>query len=518
MAIAAYKPDTESPVVTNLPRVENNYDSIIVDNSETPIRSLLTYIQGSHWTVDYYNQITSRDTDIRTSDPGQSSIYQQYRKIEKLDLLVETPISSSQNTDNTLMSVKGSSKVYPVIVPNVGDIFKATLIDGMVGIFTITEVERLSFNKDAVYMIDYNLTKYVKDPNDVDLKTIEDKVIRTYVYSKDRLINGQMPLLNQDQYNKEKSLQVYGSEIIRYLFKNFFNRDLMTLVIPGQSLYVYDPIVLSFLRKIINNDQAPEIRQTQFLNTENDPYLAQPTLFDAILNRDINMLSYVNKEMKLVDPRYFSLNAYLNSIYYTGVQYIVYPLDITLTPNWPKTNGPEIIDPLSTIIASNGYVPGTGISPSYTDYNDCKNLLDSDKNICGVDVNGNPLPNVVYGPKAECCGDIVTILSKLIPTTGMHQRLYNPILDVYNDGVHNTPYTYDVLYDGYYVLSNNFYSQNGNQSVLESLVSQMIKGEVIDINALYSLCKTYTKWNRLEQFYYIPVLYALIITAIGNLY
>lgn len=518
MAIASYKPDTASPVRVDLPRVEKDYNSIIIDNKQTPLNTLLTYIQGSHWTVDYYHQITSLDTDVRTSDPTQSSIYQQYNKITGFDLLVDSALSSSQNTDNTLMSVKGSSKVYPVIVPNVGDIFKATLLNGMIGIFTITEVERLSFNKDSVYLIDYNLYKYVNDPNDQDLKTIESKVIRTYAFSKDRLINGSMPLLNTDEYTKEKSLKEYGSEIIQYLFRSFFNRDLMTIVIPGQDVFVYDPMLLSFLRKLINNDQAPEIKITQFLNTEGDPYLDQPTVLDAILNQDISMLDYVNKEMKLVDPRYFSLNAYLNSIYYTGVQYIVYPLDITLTPNWPKTNGPEIIDPLSTIIASNGYVPGTGIEPTYTNYDGCQNLLDTNKNICGVDVNGNPLPNVVYGPKAECCGDIVTILSKLIPTTGMHQRLYNPVLDVYDDGVHKTPYTYDVLYDGYYVLSNNFYSQTDNQSVLESLVTQLIKGEAINIDALYAVCKTYTKWNRLEQYYYIPLLYALIITAIGGLY
>lgn len=74
-----------------------------------------------------------------------------------------------------------------------------------------------------------------------------------------------------------------------------------------------------------------------------------------------------------------------------------------------------------------------------------------------------------------------------------------------------------VTVDGYYVLSEAFYQIDyANMSLLEVLMTQYLDNQAIGFNALFTLCKGSTYWNRLEQFYYMPLLLLLLNKSIGD--
>ena len=56
MPIAGYKPEIDIQTDNNTPKVEpSNYTSIINDDNQFPILSLLGYTRGTPWVVNYYS-------------------------------------------------------------------------------------------------------------------------------------------------------------------------------------------------------------------------------------------------------------------------------------------------------------------------------------------------------------------------------------------------------------------------------------------------------------------------------
>lgn len=75
--------------------------------------------------------------------------------------------------------------------------------------------------------------------------------------------------------------------------------------------------------------------------------------------------------------------------------------------------------------------------------------------------------------------------------------------------------------DENYVLSEAFYSYTAdatNCGLLEQLLIDYLKGNILNTESLYTLINQYTSWSTIEQFYYIPILMVLVRDSINNTY
>lgn len=83
------------------------------------------------------------------------------------------------------------------------------------------------------------------------------------------------------------------------------------------------------------------------------------------------------------------------------------------------------------------------------------------------------------------------------------------------DGSRDIPQLYA---DGYYVLSKAFYDRDTeNLSRLEAMVWQMFDNDTVDPAQVLSLWDKSYDWDAMSQFYFLPVLYALIPSAMRGL-
>lgn len=326
MAIASFKPDAPNPLKPNIPSIEPKpYESILVDGKKEPLINLIAYVEGAPWTVNYYSQIVSKHNDLKDLDTGQPDIYQQYNKIIGLELRVTSPLTDSHDTETAITTVTGSAYIYPTLIPNVGDLFVASTGHGGEGIFRLSQVERKSFNKESVFQIEYDLLAFVE--NDPDrYQQLNNKAIRTYYFNKDRLIQGLNPTVLEPEHNAIQDINHLFSDICQYYFKTFFNQEHSTLILPGQEVKVYDSYLVNYLLKILDTTSAPEIKFIKPLNTEREKYLNQPTIWNVLLERDLADLPYVNSIQGLISVSAFSRDATLNSIRYSRINYLIYPV------------------------------------------------------------------------------------------------------------------------------------------------------------------------------------------------
>jgi len=184
MPIAKVKPTREVPIGKEIPQIQSeDYKGIVVNVDDKPIRSLLTYTSGYYWKVDYYSQVINSSNDLKALDPSQSKVYQQYKKIKDLELIVQDPLTESQDEKTKLMSVQGSAVVANAVVPEAGDMFIASVDNGKTGLFVINKTDRMSYYTESVFSIDYQLLGYTE--NNIDrISDLENKVVETLYYNK----------------------------------------------------------------------------------------------------------------------------------------------------------------------------------------------------------------------------------------------------------------------------------------------------------------------------------------------
>lgn len=453
MPIAKLTPNAAIEKKPAEPVVEKStYQGIVVDHSDTPVESLVAYLDGMPWTVDYYGQMLGKHSDLHELDVGQTPAMQQYQKLIALELRVASTLQSSYDAVNAITSVTGSATIIHVL-PNVNDYFVADAGSREQGLFRVKSVERRIFNRDSVYLIDYELVSFVRD-DEVKYKDIEAKVVRQYYFSKDRLVEGLSPVLREEEYVASFNISKYYQDTIHRYFRDFFNRSTMLLLVPGQDHEkVYDVFVATFLSAIMDSQEAPELRDMKYVSMDHERYMAQDQLWATLLNRDYGDISRCHQKMVLASRYHFNRSSWLKGPIYWNIDHYVYPV---------VTDDP-------TRVVTFDAVPYSG---------------DAD---------------LVSG---EALMEVEPWLSK---NGYQHTSGIIPIIK-------------SVKIDDYYVLSEAFYTDQTNLSVLEILIRDYLKNQTIDLKMLGALVHAYPSWPVLERFYYGPLIILLLKDSLKGFY
>lgn len=453
MPIVQAKPLAPEVVKDKIPQIHSTEVSTnVVDTKYTPLSNLITYVEGSKWTVNYYSQVIDNDTALAGQDTGQSGIYQQYRVIRGLDLKVENAIIWSQNPETKQITASGTAHIHSLIIPNNGDMFTADIGDAREGVFQITLSEKKSLFKESVYFVEYQLIYLANDEKNRKAD-LDSKVVQELFYLKDFLQYGQNPLVSSREFEVIEQLKLKYHELINHYFRWFFSREFNTLLVPGQNTRVYDHFVVQFLLSILDTRDNEYIRYVRRLNVEDDYNLKEPNIWTALATRDLVSLKTGFRKTGLVSTKFFNKNPMMESIRFSGIEYVVYPKDHQVV---------------------------------FDSANNLMNKTISETQLERVNTRTGNLSEIIYDQTITINGNALKSINS-------------------------------VLSDDHYVLSQNFYENLPNKSVLEVLVENYFQEEANDNNVLLNLTNSVHNWGGLERFYYIPLLLALIKNSIRSI-
>ena len=347
-------PTTDPVVPVNVISVTSeNYIPVAVDNKVNPVDTLLEHVEGASWTLKaYYSQILTKDSQLNAQQTGTSAAYQQYNKIEALEVKVTSPLSQTQDPKTKAITYVGTALVYSLLIPNEGDMFVAAIGDGQLGIFTVTSTVKKSVFRKSTYEISYAIST-------TDLSFIQDldiKTVNVYVYRKDFLSYGQDPLVIKRDNNQLLNLSQTYSVLARQYFPRFFDKEFKTFTLPGQPMPTYDPFLTDFIVRMFGNDDSPILQEVRRLNVSDDPVMSQDNFWTALINKNMSYLKTGFTKATVVSTSGFSYDPFFNSIRYTGVKLCVYPLDPALNIN--NTDAWSLKPPAPQSIQE---VPGGGI-------------------------------------------------------------------------------------------------------------------------------------------------------------
>lgn len=278
-------------------------------NKEHSLDSIIQHIRGMPWEVCYYLQVTNLNDEIATPDIATPVTSQQYHKINKLILHVQSPIEHAE-----VESIQGEAIINSGFLPRQGDVFIANLTGGMVAMFDIREVNHRKYNLKQAYYVTFNLFCMVNDSAEI-YNNLEKKVIKEYTYNKDFLLDYSAPIILQADYDKKLLLQKEQPKLLDYYIRMFLHPTENIFSLPTRYSHYVDTLLYSFLFKIINytdNNRLSKVVQLSNDKKETIPY----TIWDAIINRDINLLELctTNLDFKYTPYSITDLNARTMSV------------------------------------------------------------------------------------------------------------------------------------------------------------------------------------------------------------
>jgi hypothetical protein len=447
MSLVVFKPDVPVTEFTNPEGIlEPRNSNFTTLTPPSKVVSLLQFAEGFPWTVNYYGQIVSKSNSLETFDPTVINLSSPYYRIESLILQVSSPISSSYDSASGVTTVEGTCLTPYGVTPNVGDVFIANVETGEDAIFIVNNVIRKTYRKDTLYEINYHLLGYTNS-NLAMVNTLDGRVQDRYYYNKDSNYYNRDYLVTPEVKEAIDRLQTFMVQAKEYYFTRFFSKAGGAIFLPNKEYKVYDPLLINFLMN--TTDVSTIFSKMSLFHTSNDEHYNTPNILTAIQTRDKNYIKTLCKDYYGVPASYLNNKARFGGMYLAGVDYVIYPAEVSdkySIDGQPSDLLPEDSIPFNT-------------AANYTGYN---------RSI-----------------------ELTTGLKNLFPVYGI---------------------------DNKYIVSKAFYDYCDTQSpdnasaisYIELILYKYLHEIAVTKKDLVLAIEDYDKWDSLVQFYWMPVLFAVL--------
>ncbi|EKD89670.1 MAG: hypothetical protein ACD_33C00011G0002 [uncultured bacterium] len=454
MAIVKLQPDVNLLIKTTLPEAITEPNKSIFTSlvPETRITSLLKYVEGFPWSINYYGQILNTNNTLENYDPSTPNLTQPYYNVIDLILQVSSPIASSYSQETGITTVSGAAIAPYNIIPSVGDIFVAKVDTTEDAIFTVISVNRKTHRKDTIYEIAYNLYSYVSaNPNFIT--TLQTRVQDTYYFNKDTNFFNRDILIKPSVKEAIDRLNNFIHTSQEYYFNTFIQRTTGSLMIPGVSDMIYDPILINFILSTVEYDNL-NIKKLSLFNYSNNSFIDQPSIFNVLLTRNKSLINTINKKYKFVSSVYLNNKTRFGTPYFANIDYILFP-----------------VEPDTKIKIGNL----ERLSEEITDSIDVRTT------------NNYSLSNLT------------------IPTLDTNLNLLHSLFED----------NYYIVSKNFYDFINDPNNPNNTSiSFIEFLIYKFINNEAINKEDLAIAIEKSEQWSLLHQFYLLPIMYMIIKNSI----
>lgn len=297
------------------------YKGIDTQTSLRDTRHVQVYIEGAKLVVEYYSQILNGDDEGNAFSMDVGGHLQQYRRIRGFEMKITSPFSPSFNDKNEWEG-SGTAVLYPGMRPNHGDVFIADMGEGRNGVFNVESVKENSYYKDTTYEIEFSLKGYLTP--DI-LENLTQKSVSKQVFVKDVLLFGETPYYTEERYDLRERLLRQSRSMIQHYLHEFLDNEEYVFLLPVNGKRIYDPELSIFVRNTIAGEVTVIGNMVRELSIERNGVKRAPSLLDVIVQQDEFMLHGIDHQFYLLDRTWFKTPAYLNSVFYSTIEYIVFP-------------------------------------------------------------------------------------------------------------------------------------------------------------------------------------------------
>lgn len=309
------------------------YKHAIVDSKKVPVDSLITYISGMSWVVDYYSQVLGEDEEPKAFSATMQPAYQSYDLIKRYELKLQSDLSSSFDDAQNRVTMSGNALTYPKLKPNKGDVIIGDMGDGRAGRFSVTEVSQKTIYNNTCYEINFELVAVMDSQTEA---LLQHKTIKRGHFVKDFITYGQNPVLVDDSYVLKQTIDAAIKEVLGSWLSEFYSYEIGSIKAPHcDCCLVYDPWVTSLMTKLFTINDHPLMGKINLYNCDAGLLRNYTSIWDAILSGHSWVLDTAFKDYQLISTQHFNRNIFLRNISTSKIDLVVMPWSITLNKDDP---------------------------------------------------------------------------------------------------------------------------------------------------------------------------------------
>jgi len=298
---------------------EKGYDgttlhSATVSSVDVSVNMMKQYVEGSNWTVDYYNQLKGEHDTITPLDPNKPDTLQQYQVIHNLELKLTTPL-----TQDKVENVNGSATILYNIKPQQFDLIHVSVADGKRVLLQVESVEQKLYNMLDVYDITFTFLAF-QEINPNFFTTLENKTVKEFFFDKNGIADTSSPIVT-GKVLEDKDWCVAMIDELSFYYLNTFKRYNGYLMLDK----VYDPFITGLFLELVDSS---------LIGTENirrrDNFWFQRDIIGTDLEAIMRRKIMSTKKPKILSlhlqkgtcSKHVPLSA-LNSMRYSGIDSII---------------------------------------------------------------------------------------------------------------------------------------------------------------------------------------------------
>lgn len=308
--------DTSNVKTDYLFRSNTELKTSTLFNKDNELSTITHYVAGEKWTVDFFTQIRGVNEEAILPDINVPVSRLKYNRINKLILHLQTPIEQSDPND-----IGGEAIINAGFPPNYGDVFIATLTGGREAIFIIDELEKRTYNNHEAYSAKFKLHAFL-DKDGVFYRDMIYKTSKVYYYDKDHLLDYSAPIILAEDYKNKIDLKRYPSILANHYFKHMISKEKNVIAVPTLTSIYVDTLLNDFIYKIINRDEVPAMQNITDINVDLSNTISY-TVWDAILNRDLDMLAMSERAIGFKFTPSATIDIGSRHISYLGISFMV---------------------------------------------------------------------------------------------------------------------------------------------------------------------------------------------------
>jgi len=494
---------------------------------------IIIALSGFPDTITYYSKLMGNDDIVTNAGDIVDPTLLQYVRINNFEIRVTQAPEFTLDDSVNMSSVVGEANIYPVITPKIGDVLVKSIRTGNYswGVFQVTAVTRKSMYKTSAWSITFSQIGYSE--------SIRDRKSDPYVYlefdfESNNLQKGINPLVPTISVGKYRSRDKLRNDIIKLYYTTFYSKSKGTLLVPTNDIsVVYDQFVVKFWNSIVDMKELGDYKQpTEYHNANAVLDKSFTTVFDAYLEQSPMLLMSSCTNMSKISATAFSATYMKNTILVSDIDYLIFPYyqslsDVTsvfpieaLIANqvdWVYPDGTSVLWSNENKHTKNNEYPEPQIvkwnNPNVENPPPVVTPLETNGLVTWCDDNGNlidwsynkldPLHNTYSVDRVIWTGNSqYTILFPPDPYSAMVDYIIPPL-----------PIVVTATYGNPYIFSLNFYNDEGELSLLETLISKVINNQVILLKDVYLAFEVVKRETLLDQFYHLPFIISLLQVA-----
>lgn len=302
----------------------------VINNKESNLGDIIQYVGGYKWKGNYYNNLSNINDKTNNHSIMLDKTIQKYNKIEDLIIYLDDTLSNNVKLED----IELEGKINAGIIPYVGDMFISNMIGGRGAVFSITEVDTLTYQLHKIYKVKIKFFQFL-DNYKKEFADLEDKVVQVYYYDTRFIINYGSPILLKEEYKDKLDFSGYKLKLIDKYLNLFLDKESSLLNIfaspfvlngtryEGVTTYL-DPFMIRFFKKITNVEDNPKLLSISY-PIEDDTYdFNYETILDLILNKgNIGDMMFIEKKLYWRRIDFSDSNPTLRHISYLNIDRVM---------------------------------------------------------------------------------------------------------------------------------------------------------------------------------------------------